>query len=130
MSQDLMTILKAPAELIKYMPIRCLFKKEDGQLYGLCENSFSMSWEKDRALIMWSGKAYSNLGTTHQLTAIDDAEYQRKSYATKDPDGEYIIIDPLSEDSPIDIDWERWLAATSKYDSRNARFKLKEVAYE
>ena len=35
-----------------------------------------------------------------------------------------LVIDPLTQDSPIAIDWVRWLNARHKYDKRNAHFVL------
>jgi len=76
-----------------------------------------MSMEKTHVRIWWSGKAYSNLGTTHDLNGIKHATDQAK-------EGD-LVIDPLADDSPITINWERWLAATTKYSQRNAPFKMK-----
>lgn len=102
-------------KLIRCAPYRIVLKKtEDGTYLGLCENSFSMSWEKDRVQIYWSGTGYSNLGTTHQLDAVSWAAHNAK-------EGD-LVLDPFSDDCPIEIDWTRWLKATNKYDSRNARF--------
>ena len=115
---ELISILKAPAELIRFLPIRVVLRKdEDGTLLGLCEESFSMSMEKSHVRIWWSGKAYSNFGTTHEINGVNDATYNSK-------DGD-MVIDPLADDSPITINWERWLAATTKYSQRNAPFKMK-----
>jgi len=110
-------ILKYP-RLAELAPLRIIVKKdEDGKYLGYCENSFSMSWETNRVNVCWSGVAYSNLGTTHTLDATN----------TKGPAGVNCeILDPLSEDCPIRIDWERWLNATGKYDQRNASFKVRE----
>ena len=104
--------------LIRNAPYRVILRRDkDGKITGLCENSFSMSWEPNRIYIYWSGKAYSNFGTTHQLEAISEAQANKDKYYQ---DAE--IYDPFSDDCPIEIDWNRWLTATSKYDSRNAHF--------
>lgn len=107
--------------LLDHYPLRIVMKKdEDGNLLGYCENSFSMSFEKARVRIWWSGTAYSNFGSTHEIDGIGDATHNSK-------EGD-LILDPLDKDCPVDIDWNSWLNATGKYDRRNARFKMKENA--
>lgn len=104
--------------LSRYLPIRVVLRKDtDGKLKGLCENSFSMDLSDRDVRIWWSGKAYSFLGE-HQLNGIDDANFNAKS--------EDLVLDPLDEDCPIIIDWERWHAATTKYGKRNAPFRFKD----
>lgn len=106
-------------DIAKYFPIRVVLRKtNDGKLQGLCEDSFSMSCVDNRVRIWWSGKAYSMLGE-HILNGIADATHNMR-------EGD-ILVDPLSEDCPITIDWERWTNATSKYDKRNAHFKLRDA---
>lgn len=105
--------------LSRFLPIRIVLRKtEEGKIQGYCEDSFSMSWTDSNVRIWWSGKAYSMLGE-HIIDGIADAEYNRQ------PDD--IVIDPLSDDCPIEINWEKWTTATSKYSQRNALFKVKEV---
>lgn len=99
------------------LPIRVVVRiTEDGKIEGLTENSFSMDWSPNRVNIFWSGKAYSILGE-HNLDANRDAEHNAK-------EGD-LVIDPLAEDSPIEVDWAAWRAATSKYDKRNAPFTMR-----
>ena len=101
------------------LPIRIVLRKyEDGELTGLCEDSFSMSTTKHHVRIWWSGKAYSFLGE-HLIDGIKDAEHNAKP-------GD-LILDPLSEDCPVEIDWAKWRAATEKYGKRNAPFKIKDA---
>ncbi|HET8688788.1 MAG TPA: hypothetical protein VFM18_19395 [Methanosarcina sp.] len=115
-NEKLFDILKYP-DLAKYTPMRIILKKDDeGNYQGYCEESFSMGWYKDRVQIHWSGKAYSNFGTTHDLDATK----------VTTPSEGCEILDPLADDCPIEIDWGRWLTATSKFERRNAKFKLKE----
>lgn len=117
--EELIAILKAPAALQRFLPIRVVLRKqEDGTLLGLVENSFSMDVSKADVRIWWSGRAYSMLGE-HKLSGIEDAEHNAKP-------GD-LVVDPLSDDCPITIDWDRWLAAAGKYEQRNARFKMKEM---
>lgn len=117
--EEMFAILKTPAELQRFLPIRVVIRKgEDGVVQGLCEESFAMSMSPSNVRVWWSGKAYSILGE-HNINGIDGAAQNAK-------DGD-MIINPLSEDSPIVIDWEKWLTATNKYSKRNAPFKIKEV---
>ena len=104
--------------LSKYLPIRIVLRKnEDGKLQGLCEDSFSMSMSDYNVRIWWSGKAYSMLGE-HNLSGIEDAEHNAK-------EGDF-ILDPLLDECPVEINWEKWTTATTKYSKRNALFKVKE----
>lgn len=106
-------------KLSKYLPIRIVLRKsEDGKLKGLCEDSFSMSMSDRNVCIWWSGKAYSILGE-HTLSGVKDAEHNAE-------EGD-MVIDPLSDDCPVEIDWEKWITATTKYSQRNALFKVREV---
>ena len=106
-------------KLNKMSPLRIILAPSvDGSLNGYCENSFSMSWEKDRAYVYWSGTAYSNFGTVHQIDAIEDALAHHKSLEGS------TIYDPLSDDCPVTINLKRWLNATSKYERRNAQFTI------
>jgi hypothetical protein len=106
-------------DLSRLLPLRIVLRKdEDGKLKGLCEDSFSMSLSEHNVRIWWSGRAYSILGE-HLINGIEDAEHNAKK-------GD-LILDPLSEDCPIEVNWERWRAATTKYSQRNALFKVKEV---
>ena len=105
-------------DLGRLMPLRCVIKRdEDGKIHGLTEESFSMGWETDRVNIFWSGKAYSILGE-HVIDGVSTAQDNAERLGG-------IIIDPLSPDSPIVIDWQKWRAATNKYDKRNAPFTTK-----
>ncbi len=112
-------VLKAPPGLARFLPMRIVLRKlDDGTYHGLCEDSFSMSTEPGIARIWWSGKAYSMIGE-HTINGIDDANRNSK-------EGD-IIVDPLSDDCPVQINWDRWLSATTKYGKRNASFSTKEV---
>lgn len=120
--------------LQRFLPIRCLLGRAplDNHPKGLVENSFSMDWRDDRILLFWSGKAYSILGE-HKLDATKEIEAQLEHYRRQHPDWEFLALDPLAEDSPIEIDWQFWLdareaGARRKYDSRNAPFKMREQA--
>lgn len=105
--------------LSKYLPIRVVIRRSnDGKIEGRCEESFSMSYSDSRVRIWWSGKAYSILGE-HIINGIDDARHN----AT----GDDIVVDPLLDDCPIEIDWDRWTVSTTKYDQRNASFKVKDA---
>jgi hypothetical protein len=100
-------------------PIYAVFTvNKEGEIFGLVEESFSMSLSKERANIFWSGKAYSNLGTTHVLDGKKWAEENCRQQG-------YFMLDLLSQDCPIEIDFEGWLKAETKYYKRNAKFKVK-----
>lgn len=118
MSEDtLVKLLKAPPGLARFLPVRIVLRKdENGTLTGLCEDSFAMSTMPNFVRIWWSGKAYSMLGE-HNLSGIKDAERLAKE--------DDIVVDPLSDDCPVVIDWDRWMSATTKYSQRNAPFKIK-----
>ena len=105
-------------DLARFLPIRVVLRKTDDKLEGLCEDSFSMSFSDKTVRIWWSGKAYSILGE-HFINGIDDAEHNAK-------DGD-LVLDPFSDDCPVEIDWARWRSATTKYAKRNAPFKLREA---
>lgn len=106
-------------KLERFLPIRVVVRIEDGAIEGRVEHSFSMGWERKCINIFWSGNAYSMLGE-HKLDGVSWAEQNVNSYNPKE-----FVIDPLAEDSPVEIDWESWLSATTKFDKRNAPFKVK-----
>lgn len=81
-----------------------------------------MAESRERVKMFWSGKAYSILGE-HQIDGVASAE---KYTHLGD-----MVIDPLAEDSPIEINWHYWLDAMKagekrKYDARNAPFFTKD----
>lgn len=116
---QLADVLKTPQELVRFLPMRIVMRKtEEGKLQGLCEDSFSMSMSDTRVSIFWSGKAYSMLGE-HQLDGIKTAKHNART-------GD-LILDPLSDECPVEINWNAWLTATDKYSKRNAPFKIKEA---
>lgn len=118
-NQEAKTFAILKHELARFLPIRVVLRKgDDGEITGLCEGSFSMDWSKHNVRIWWSGKAYSFLGE-HNLNGIDDAEHNAKA-------GD-LVIDPLLDDSPIEVDWDRWQKATDKYGKRNAPFKIRGI---
>jgi len=53
----------------------------------------------------------------HLINGVNDAKYNAK-------EGDF-VFDPLADDCPVEIDWARWLSATSKFGQRNAQFKIK-----
>lgn len=104
-------------DLSRFLPIRIVLRKGDtGELEGLCEESFSMNLSNTHVRIWWSGKAYSLLGE-HIINGEEDAQHNASP-------GD-LIINPLSADCPIDINWDIWKKATNKYGKRNAPFTLK-----
>lgn len=121
-----MTEQEIKEKLQRFLPIRCVVRQHnvDRKVMGLVEHSFCMDWSDNRVNIFWSGKAYSILGE-HTLDGVEWA-----SGNCTPTDGDLItpaefVIDPLAEDSPIEVDWEKWLTATDKFTKRNAPFKTK-----
>lgn len=106
-------------KLERLLPIRVVARIEDGRIEGRVENSFSMDWEKSRINIFWSGKAYSMLGE-HNLDGVSWAKSNVNQFKYTE-----FVLDPMQDDCPIEIDWESWLTAQTKYDKRNAPFKTK-----
>lgn len=91
----------------------------DGTLSGLVENSFAMSKSADRVNVFWSGRGYSMLGE-HNLDG--------KSWAKQNcnPARGWFMVELGTENCPIEIDLVNWFQATSKYNKRNALFKMRE----
>jgi len=112
----------------RHLPLRILLRiTENGQYEGEVEHSFSLSWERDRVGIYWSGTAYNLLGTS-QLDAIKNAE---GNAARKDNPSLIIVCDPLSTECPVEVDIVTWVKAfmsprAKKFDKRNAPMKQKE----
>ena len=113
------------ARLERFLPLRVVIRRHaDGSIEGLTEESWNMNWSDKRVNIFWSGKAYSILGES-VLDAEADARHNCNATATPDLyTAEEMVIDPMAEDSPIVVDWKRWLNASHKYDKRNAHFVL------
>lgn len=114
------------ARLARFLPLRVVIRRHaDGSIEGLTEESWNMNWSDKRVNIFWSGKCYSMLGEG-TLDAVADAQHNCKEVAVPDLfTAQEMVIDPLAQDSPIVIDWKRWLNASHKYDKRNAYFVLK-----
>ena len=108
--------------LQKYAPLAIVVRLKDGNVEALVEHSFSVDWSDTHVRVFWSGKAYSILGE-HLINGIDDATHNAK-------EGQF-ACDALSDDCPIEIDWEKWLSAFegngSKFDARNAPYTTKAV---
>ena len=113
------------ARIERFLPLRVVIRRHaDGSIEGLTEESWNMNWSANRANIFWSGKAYSMLGES-VLDAEADAKHNCKKNTASDLfTAQEMVIDPMAEDSPIAIDWKRWLNAAHKYDKRNAHFVL------
>jgi hypothetical protein len=109
--------LSVEERLKPLLPLRVVVRRSEKGVEGKTELSFSMDWNTARVLIFWSGTAYSILGS-QVINAVTDAEYHIKK-------GDGFIFDPLAADCPIEVDIERWLNATSKYDRRNAHFTVR-----
>jgi hypothetical protein len=110
--------------LLPNAPFRALFRRDPSQGWvGLVEYSFSMDWSPDRALILWSGKYFSNIGTTGEIDAVEDGNQIYQTYRKQYPNDLLLLVDPTTPDCPFEINWEAWLNATNKFNKRNAPFK-------
>jgi len=110
------------AKLERFLPIGVVVQLKDNKVLGKIEHSFSMDDDVNRVRVWWSGKAYSMLGE-HQLDGMKDAAHNSRK------PGE-LVFDALSEECPIEVDWESWLADLAmdpgdKYRKRNAKFTVK-----
>jgi hypothetical protein len=109
-------------KLAGYAPMRIILREKAPGVYeGLTEETFYMEMSDTHVLVWWSGPAYSILGET-KLNGIEDAE----GYRVRDPEKDtLLVVDPLADDCPVEIDWLRWVQATSKYAKRNAPFRVR-----
>lgn len=93
-------------------------KRENGKLYGLIENSFSMGWS--RTNINWFAKPI-----THKyMKDVMKPGTLEKAF----------IIRLNSKKSPIDLDWKSYKkiiasGKSKKFDRRNISFKEKDLLY-
>ncbi len=111
---------KTQSTLSKFLPIRVIVSVgSDGQVRGMAEHSFSMEWMSAHVCIFWTGKANSIIGQLN-VNGIDWANQNHDKKKLNQ-----FVLDPLAEDSPIEVDWETWLTATEKFDKRNAPFTVK-----
>ena len=101
---------------------------------GVVENSFSLGVSLARTQFFWSGKAYSNLGTTHVLDGWKSAKYRRDWFQKTYPGIPVFIFDARNvETLPVTLDWEQWLldcrpaeglsGVTNKFGARNILFQ-------
>jgi FMN-dependent NADH-azoreductase len=60
------------------------------------------------------------------LNGEKDAKYYVDHYKKVHPDWTVEMYNITDENLPIEIDIEKWQAATSKFNSRNANFNMKE----
>jgi hypothetical protein len=114
-----MTDQEIQDKLARFLPIRVILRLENNVIEGKTEESFSMGWESAHVCIFWSGDAYSILGTIR----MDGVKWALENF--KNNKFADFIIDPLADDSPIEIDWSAWLTATRKHAKRNAPFTVK-----
>lgn len=120
---DKQTILDMPVFIVlARMP-------QENAYRGLIERSFSMDWDKDRVNMFWTGTAYSFLGT-HSIDGKEDAEHMCKIYSERFPEWEIKVYDAKDKNCPVEIEWEAWaeaMLACSKFNSRNAKFSIKDI---
>lgn len=124
MTSNFAPLSKQDQERLESMlPMRVVLRRHaDGTLEGLTEETWNLNWSATHVNVFWSGKAYSILGE-QTIDGVADAQFNCKSDSSPDVfTPQEMVIDPLAEDSPIRIDWTRWLHASTKYDKRNAHF--------
>ena len=102
----------------QHKPMRVIRREFENVIQGRTEHSFSMEWSNERAVVFWSGHAYSNLGTEHDINAIITAEHNLR-------DKRALIFDPFDEACPVIFDWIAWERAVSKFNRRNVPFVVK-----
>ena len=112
---------KIKEQLERFLPMRVVIRKTSLGYEGRTEESWNMAWSQKYVQIYWSGKAYSMLGE-HDMNGVEWAE--------GNTGGDGILFDPLNDECPINVNWEKWLTATSKYDKRNAPFIVKSELVE
>jgi hypothetical protein len=119
--------------LARISPLRIVMGKvKDGNALscGVVERSFSMDLDFDRVGVWWSGTASTIIGNV-TIDAVEDADHHHAYFTRHHPDFEFVILDPLAEDCPIEVDITQWLAdlrigQRKKYEARNATWKIKD----
>jgi hypothetical protein len=121
-------------KIAKFLPVYVVLGLPPGKnaWQGYIENSFSMSWSEDRARAWWSGKAYSNLGTTHVIDGKEDAEEQVRDLAHRHRDWTIRAFDITADDCPVDLNLDEWLndmegGHRRKFYNRNPKFTIRET---
>lgn len=91
----------------KFSALYGIFRETAGGIEGLCEDSFSLSWRKDRV-------------------ALVSLEHAQKDYANCLKDGEKVFIARLSRrNGTIRIDWEKRHAELTERDDKVRGHSLK-----
>jgi hypothetical protein len=118
----------------RFLPVYVVLGLPPGQnaWQGYIENSWSMGWSEDRVRAWWSGTAYSNLGTTHQIDGKEDAEEQVRELTSRHRDWTIRAFDITAEDCPVQLDLNQWLLDMEqghrrKYQNRNPKFTIRET---
>lgn len=108
-----------------------ILRRSGDKLYGLCENSFSMSWELNRVNVVrsylykngpFSLKEFRESGAK----IADKLKADVLLYKSRHPDDDIFIARVGSKNCPIKVDWRGIKASkVSKYDYRNLPFTIK-----
>ena len=105
------------------------WKDKRNRLWGYVEDSFGMSWNKNRVRVWVDNGHYADL-VTSLMQDVKDTNRKNKQ------GGKFFLVRLTSENSPVIIEWGRWHKAcrgklftsgrSHKYEVRNAGFKEKE----
>lgn len=97
-------------------PYRIILRKEKGVWQAVTEESFCMGTSDAFANVWWSGQAHSFLGKMKVCAQTDALSHVREGD---------VLYDPMDPMCPVNINWEAWVIAESKYFMRNAPFTVK-----
>lgn len=95
---------------------------------GYVENSFDMGWEEDSVYVYWSGPYYWGNKAIGVWDGEKNAKDAAKEIAKANPDWTVEVFDLNADNCPVEINLDRYLRATNKYEMRNAKFSMRELA--
>lgn len=103
---------------------------------GYVENSFSMSVDEQHTNFFWSGTAYSNFGSKHELDGKVTCEEHLEALRRNHPETEWEAWDVHDPVLPVTLNYERMArglepsktlsGVRNKWDGRNFEFHMKE----
>jgi hypothetical protein len=105
--------------MAKMLPVRVILRVVDKKIVGVVKNATSKS-ESESAVYIFVSDSEQRMQGGLTLDAVADANFNHNPKNRTE-----FLFDPLDLDSPIDVDWSKWLDATTKYDKSNAHFTPK-----